>query len=53
LRTPVASAAIRAAKQMMTSRKLVRVHQHVLVFVKGDPRAASAACGDPSLEEAA
>lgn len=48
LETAIASAAMRATKQVVTSRKLVRVHQHVLVFVKGDPRRAAAACGDPT-----
>lgn len=47
LMTAIASAAMRATKQVVTSRKLVRVHQHVLVFVKGDPRTAALACGDP------
>lgn len=49
LETAIASAAMRATKQVITSRKLVRVHQHVLIFVKGDPRRAAAACGDPML----
>jgi hypothetical protein len=48
LMTPIGSGAMRATKQVMTSRKLVRVHQHVLVFVKGDPRRAADACGDPT-----
>lgn len=48
LETAIASAAMRATKQVRTSRKLVRVHQHVLVFVKGDPRTAALACGDPT-----
>ena len=37
------SAAIRAKRIFEPSRKLVRCHQHVLVFVKGDPRLATAA----------
>jgi hypothetical protein len=49
LETAIASAAMRATKQVLTSRKLVRVHQHVLVFVKGDARTAALACGDPLL----
>jgi hypothetical protein len=49
LETAIASAAMRATKQHLTSRKLVRVHQHVLVFCNGDPRRAAAACGDPQL----
>jgi hypothetical protein len=39
----VGTGAVRARKQMETSRKLVRLHQHALVFVKGDSRAATAA----------
>jgi hypothetical protein len=49
LETAVASAAMRATRQVMISRKLVRVHQHIIVFVKGDPRLATEACGDPQL----
>jgi hypothetical protein len=39
--TPVGSVRILAAKQFMASRKLGRVHQYVLTFVKGDPVAAA------------
>lgn len=35
------TAAIRAKKQFVTSRKLARVHQEILVFVKGDARKAT------------
>ena len=35
---------MRADKQFTTSRKHVKVHQTVLIFVKGDPRAATARC---------
>lgn len=45
--TAGASTAIRAAK-FPAKRKLVRHHQHVLVFVKGDPEAANSACGSLS-----
>lgn len=45
LRNSGASAAIRAAGIFGTYRKLVRTHQEVLVFVKGDPKAAAQACG--------
>lgn len=44
LLTPLGSAAMRADKQFTTSRKHVKVHQTVLIFVKGDPRAATARC---------
>ena len=39
---------IRADKKFRTSevsRKLGKLHQNVLVFVKGDPRKATEACG--------
>lgn len=41
---PIASASMRANKQFVSRRKLVKVHQNVLVFCKGDWRAASDAC---------
>lgn len=49
LLTPVASATVRVGGQFPASRKLVRTHQHVLIAVKGDPAAATAACGDPGV----
>lgn len=36
---------IRAGKQFEASRKLGKTHQQVLVFVKGDPKKATEACG--------
>lgn len=50
--TPAASLAIRVGKQFSVSRKLGKTHQNVLVFVKGDPRAATDACGDVQMDEA-
>lgn len=50
--TPAASLAIRVGKQFAVSRKLGKTHQNVLVFVKGDPRAATDACGDVEMDEA-
>lgn len=41
----VGTGAVRARKQMEVSRKLVRLHQHALVFVKGDSRKATEAIG--------
>lgn len=35
--TPVASASMRASRQFSAGRKLVKTHQNVLVFVKGNP----------------
>ncbi len=43
--TAVGSLPIRIRKQFETSRKLGTTHQHVLVFIKGDPRKATQACG--------
>lgn len=45
LLTALGSAPIRAGKQFASSRKLGKVHQNVLVFVKGDWKKAVAACG--------
>jgi hypothetical protein len=39
---PVGSVAVRAARPFDSSRKVARLHQHMLVFVKGDPKRASA-----------
>ncbi len=46
LKKPNGSAQFRARKQFNGSRKLVTCHETLLVFCKGDPRAASEACGD-------
>jgi hypothetical protein len=43
--TAVGSLPIRVGRQFTAARKLGRTHQSVLVFVKGDPKAATAACG--------
>lgn len=48
LLTPIGTGALRAANQFNPSRKLVRVHQYLLVFCKGDPRAATARLGELS-----
>lgn len=42
LLTAISSAAIRAAKVFNGGRKLTKVHQNVLVFIKGNPKAAMA-----------
>ena len=44
LATPVGSAAMRVTKQFEASRKMAKTHQNVLVFCKGDWRAAAAKC---------
>lgn len=43
--TPVSSAAVRAGRVFEAGRKLCKVHQNVLVFVKGDWKKATAAVG--------
>jgi len=44
LATSVGSAGMRVTKQFDASRKMAKTHQNVLVFCKGDPRKAAAAC---------
>jgi DNA modification methylase len=43
--TAVGSLPIRVGKQFTASRKLGKTHQNVLVFVKGDGKRATQACG--------
>lgn len=43
--TAVGSLPIRAGKQFSSGRKLGKTHQNVLVFVKGDGKKATQACG--------
>lgn len=43
--TQAGSLPIRVGKGFEISRKLGKTHQHVLVFVKGDPQRATKACG--------
>lgn len=43
--TQVGSTAIRVRAQFEKSRKLGKIHQNVLVFVKGDGRLATESCG--------
>jgi len=45
LLTAVGSLPIRVGRQFAMSRKLGKTHQNVLVFIKGDPHKAAAACG--------
>jgi DNA modification methylase len=47
--TAVGSLPIRAGKQFTSGRKLGKTHQNVLVFVKGDGRSATQACGDVAI----
>lgn len=50
--TAVGSLPIRVAKQFTSGRKLGKTHQNVLVFVKGDPRKATQACGPVAIDPA-
>lgn len=45
LQTPLGSAPIRTGAQFGGARKVGKVHQNALVFVKGDGKAAATACG--------
>jgi hypothetical protein len=49
--TAVGSLPIRVGKQFSSSRKLGRTHQSVLIFVKGDPKKATEACGDVDVTD--
>ena len=42
---PIGSGALLAGGQFEGGRKVRRMHQHVLVFVKGDPKRAAVAAG--------
>jgi hypothetical protein len=46
--TAVGSLPVRTGKQFKASRKLGKTHQNLLVFVKGDPKKAAAACNGAS-----
>ena len=49
--TAVGSLPIRTGRQFTAARKLGRTHQSVLVFIKGDPRLATEACGEVEFGE--
>lgn len=51
---PIGTWAIRAGKQFSATRKLGKLHQNMLVFLKGDARKATEKCGivDVELPEA-
>lgn len=51
--TAVGSLPVRVGRQFEVSRKLGRTHQNVMVFVKGDPRKATEACGAVEFGEIA
>ena len=48
---PGASLPIRARNPFAKTRKIGKLHQNVLVFVKGDPRKATEACGPVQVLE--
>lgn len=50
--TPAGSLPLRVVKQFTGSRKLGKQHQNVLVFVKGEPKKATAACGEVEVPAA-
>jgi hypothetical protein len=45
LLTAIGSLPIRAGRPFESGRKLGKTHQNVLIFVKGDPKLATEACG--------
>lgn len=49
--TMVGSLPIRAGKQFSVSRKLGKTHQNILVFLKGNAKAAAEACGIVNMDE--
>jgi hypothetical protein len=46
LLTPIGTLPFRSGKIFRAGRKLGKAHQNILIFVKGDPKAASEACGE-------
>ncbi len=46
LLTPIGTACLRVTKQFNSGRKLAKIHQNVLVFVKGDWKRAAQKCID-------
>jgi DNA modification methylase len=47
--TQAGSLPLRTGRQFSSSRKLGKTHQNILIFVKGDPKQAAAAC--PVMED--
>lgn len=48
--TAVGTLPLRAGRTFSATRKVGKTHQNVLVFCKGDPRAATEACGEIEVE---
>lgn len=51
LETQTGTAAMRAAKSFRSSRKICKVHQNVLVFLKGDAKIAAKRLGEVVIKE--
>ena len=51
LETAIGTSAMRATKMFKSGRKVCKVHQNVLVFVKGDGKKATDRCGDVEIAE--
>lgn len=51
--TSVGSLPIRVGRQFEAGRKLGKTHQNILVFIKGDPRKATEACGPVEIADLA
>lgn len=51
LETMLGTAMLRASKTFQSGRKVVKVHQNVLVFVKGDGKQAAKKLGDVEVKE--
>jgi hypothetical protein len=49
--TAFGSLAIRVTKQFMSTRKVGKAHQNVLIFLKGDPRKVVEALGAPTVDQ--
>lgn len=49
--TSLGSLPIRVGKSFTATRKLGKTHQNVLVFIKGDPRKATEACGEVEITD--
>lgn len=47
----VGTGAMMASPYMRGTRKMVKMHQNVLVFVKGDPKRAAIRCGDLEMAD--
>ena len=52
LKSSTGTGALRVGKQFNASRKVVKIHQNVLVFVKGDGKKATQRLGEVEIKEA-